>query len=63
VFTIGSGMLHTLRVNSNAGTWIGYQIFAGFGAGAGIQIPFIAVQVVLNSRDMPSGSKLTSGML
>ena len=55
-YTIGSGLLYTLQVNSYAGRWIGYQLLAGFGAGAGIQIPFIAVQVVLNSKDMPSGS-------
>lgn len=57
VFTVGSGLLYTLQVDSPAGKWIGYQILAGFGAGAGIQIPFIAVQVVLNSKDMPTGSR------
>jgi FlaA1/EpsC-like NDP-sugar epimerase len=56
IFAIGSGMLYTLRVDSNAGRWIGYQILAGFGAGACVQIPFIAVQVVLNRKDMPSGN-------
>ncbi|KAI9676968.1 MAG: hypothetical protein M1817_006807 [Caeruleum heppii] len=58
IFTVGSGMLYTLQVPSPAGEWIGYQVLAGFGAGAGIQIPFVAVQVVLNSRDMPTGNAL-----
>lgn len=56
IFTIGAGLLYTLQVDSNAGQWIGYQIFAGAGAGAGVQIPFIAVQVVLSAKDMPTGS-------
>lgn len=57
IFTVGAGLLFTLRVGSNAGQWIGYQILTGFGAGAGIQVPFLAVQAVLNSKDMPTGSK------
>ena len=56
VFTVGSGLLHTLKVNSSIGTWIGYQILAGVGAGACVQIPFIAVQVVLEEKDMPIGN-------
>ncbi|KAF2204866.1 MFS general substrate transporter [Delitschia confertaspora ATCC 74209] len=56
VFTIGAGMLYTLKVNSPAGQWIGYQILAGVGAGASVQIPFIAVQVVTSERDMPTAN-------
>ena len=56
VFAIGSGMLYSLKVGSSTGTWIGYQILAGFGAGACVQIPFIAVQVVLSKKDMPTGN-------
>ncbi|OCL11666.1 MFS transporter [Glonium stellatum] len=58
VFCVGAGMLYTLKVNSNAGEWIGYQILAGVGAGAGVQIPFIAVQVVLSDKDMPTGNAI-----
>lgn len=58
VFTIGAGMVYTLRVDSSAGFWIGYQILAGFGAGGGVQIPFVAIQVALNSKDMPTGNAL-----
>ena len=56
VFTIGAGMLHTLKVDSSASKWIGYQILAGVGAGTCVQIPFIAVQVVLSKKDMPTGN-------
>jgi hypothetical protein len=58
IFTVGAGMLYTLRVDSYAGKWIGYQLLGGFGAGAGVQIPFIAIQVVLNSKDMPTGNAM-----
>ncbi|KAH7114392.1 MFS transporter [Dendryphion nanum] len=56
IFTIGAGMLYTLRPNSPPGHWIGYQILAGFGAGGSVQIPFIAVQVVTNAKDMPTAN-------
>ncbi|KAI4128955.1 MAG: hypothetical protein LQ347_003961 [Umbilicaria vellea] len=58
VFTVGCGLLYTLRVGSGAGHWIGYQILTGLGAGAGVQIPFIAVQVVLSAKDMPTGNAI-----
>ena len=57
IFTVGAGMLYTLQVDSGAGMWIGYQILTGIGAGASVQIPFISVQVVLNAKDMPTGSE------
>jgi len=58
IFTVGAGMIYTIDVNSNTGTWVGYQILAGFGSGIGIQIPFMAVQVVLSAKDMPSGNAI-----
>lgn len=57
VFAIGAGLLFTLKVGSSAGQWIGYQIVAGFGAGAGVQVPFVAVQASISAKDMPVGSK------
>ncbi|EMD91252.1 hypothetical protein COCC4DRAFT_155316 [Bipolaris maydis ATCC 48331] len=56
VFAIGAGLLYTLKVRSPAGQWIGYQILAGIGAGAGVQIPFVAVQVVSSEKDMPTAN-------
>ena len=48
--------MHTLKVNSSKAQWIGYQILAGGGSGAAIQLPFIAVQVVLSSKEIPTGN-------
>ena len=59
LFTIGAGLLYTLKVDSDAGKWIGYQLLAGIGAGAGIQVPFISTQVMLPPKDLPSGNALT----
>jgi len=58
IFTVGSGLIYTLSPSSSSGQWIGYQVLAGFGAGACIQLPFIAVQVVLNAKDMPGGNSI-----
>jgi hypothetical protein len=38
--------------------WIGYQILAGIGAGACVQIPFTAIQAVLSKKDMPTGNAI-----
>lgn len=58
IFTVGAGMIYTLDIDSSTGKWIGFQILAGLGAGAGVQIPFISIQVVLNSKDMPTGNAI-----
>ncbi|TVY67383.1 Efflux pump roqT [Lachnellula suecica] len=58
IFTVGAGMIYLLNVNSGASKWIGYQLLSGFGAGAGIQIPFIAIQVVCSKEDMPTGNAI-----
>ena len=58
LFTVGAGLLHTLKVDSSKGAWIGYQILAGYGSGAAVQLPFIACQAVLSPKDMPSGNAI-----
>lgn len=58
LFTVGSGLLYTLQVDSTAAKWISYQILAAFGVGASIQIPYAAVQVVLAQKDLPVGTAL-----
>jgi Na+/melibiose symporter-like transporter len=58
LFAIGCGLLYTLKVDSSAGIWIGYQVLAGFGMGSCVQVPFIAVQVVASQKDMPTANAL-----
>jgi MFS family permease len=58
LFTIGAGLLYTLKVESPHGVWIGFQVLTGFGMGSCVQIPFIAVQVVASQKDMPTANAL-----
>ncbi|KAL5384412.1 hypothetical protein PMIN02_009220 [Paraphaeosphaeria minitans] len=55
ILTVGSGLIHTLKVDSNPGVWIGYQIVAGLGVGLALQTPFIAVQRAVRPADMAQG--------
>ena len=58
VFTVGSGLLHTLARSSPMKEWFGYQVLGGIGYGVTVQIPFFAIQVVLSQVDIPSASAL-----
>lgn len=55
LMAIGSGLLMTLKVHSNTGMWVGYQLIFGIGSGAGFQQPVLAAQTVLDLRDVPVG--------
>ncbi|RKU40632.1 hypothetical protein DL546_001366 [Coniochaeta pulveracea] len=57
VFTaIGFGLLTLFRPDTGKGVWIGYQIIAGAGVGFGMQQPLMAVQTVLDIKDVPTGT-------
>jgi MFS family permease len=58
IFCIGCGLLFTLTTSTSNGRLIGYQILAGGGAGAGVQIPFIAVQVVATAKELPAANAI-----
>ena len=51
IMPIGAGLLTTLKVSSGAGEWIGYQVLAGVGMGAGLQQSNLAAQKVASRRD------------
>lgn len=51
---IGSGLMSTLTIHSNVGTWIGYQIINGIGRGMSIQQPIQAAQAVVSSDMIPT---------
>ncbi|KAI1266049.1 MFS general substrate transporter [Xylariaceae sp. FL1019] len=54
--SIGAGLLTLLTPGISSGKWIGYQIIFGFGIGLGLQQPLIAVQTVLDIKDIPVGT-------
>ena len=58
VFSVGSGLLHTLTRSSPVGEWFGYQVVGGIGYGVTVQIPYFAIQVVLGQGDIPPASAL-----
>ena len=50
--TIGAGLLYTLDIGTVSGHWIGFQILAGLGWGAGFQIPIIIGQGTAEAADI-----------
>ncbi|KAH6974240.1 major facilitator superfamily domain-containing protein [Ilyonectria sp. MPI-CAGE-AT-0026] len=54
----GSGLLYTLSASSPLSQWFGYQVLAGAGCGMSIQVPILAIQVVLSTVDIPLGTTL-----
>lgn len=55
---IGYGLISTFTPDISKGKWIGYQILAGAGVGFGMQQPMIAVQTVLDIKDVPTGTSV-----
>ncbi|KAJ5641790.1 hypothetical protein N7490_005790 [Penicillium lividum] len=58
LLTIGAGLCTTLHVHSGSGTWIGYQVIIGIGAGVGFQQCMNCLQTVLPLEDIPIGSAI-----
>ena len=54
----GSSLLLLIRTNTLNSTLDGYQFLDGLGSGLSVQIPFVAVQVVLSESDMATGIAL-----
>lgn len=49
---VGSAMIYTLQISSPAAHYIGYQVIAGIGVGAAIQVPLIVAQGISSRADM-----------
>jgi hypothetical protein len=58
IMSIGSGLLTTLKTDTGAGKWIGYQILYGFGLGLGMQQAGMAAQTCLDTKDVMTGVSL-----
>ncbi|KAK0617481.1 major facilitator superfamily domain-containing protein [Immersiella caudata] len=56
MFTVGCGLITTLDLDSPTSEWLGYQVLAGLGLGAGFQIPILVVQATLPLEDVPVAS-------
>ncbi|KAF4469466.1 major facilitator superfamily transporter [Fusarium albosuccineum] len=55
---IGAGLLYTLKVDTSAGKWIGYQLIAGVGWGLALQVPIIVAQSSAAPEDVSSVTAL-----
>ena len=55
ILATGAGLFGLLSAHSPASSWAGYQIVSGIGYGICGQIPILAVQVVLEKEDVPTG--------
>ena len=58
MISIGYGLMTKFHPDTPKAVWIGYQIIAGAGVGFGMQQPMIAVQVVLDIVDVPTGTAI-----
>lgn len=47
ICAIGTGLLIRLRISTSTAEWATYLVISGIGLGMGMQLPFTAVQVVL----------------
>jgi len=56
ITAVGAGLLSTWHVHTGHPMWIGYQVVFGAGVGLGLQLPMIAIQVVLPPTDIPTGT-------
>ncbi|CAK7225441.1 hypothetical protein SBRCBS47491_005891 [Sporothrix bragantina] len=52
IATIASGLLYLLKIGSNSGHWIGFQVLAGLGYGFSFQLPIIYAQSSTTADDM-----------
>ncbi|KAI1752006.1 MFS general substrate transporter [Xylaria castorea] len=59
---VGGGLLTTWTPDTHTATWIGYQIIFGIGVGLSLQQPLIAVQTVLDIKDVPVGTSVITFM-
>ena len=62
LMAIGSGLLTTLKLDSNGGMWVGYQLIFGVGSGAGFPRPVLAAQTVVELQDVPIGVTISMSL-
>jgi hypothetical protein len=55
VTAIGFGLIITFKPDTGSPSWIGLQCLAGIGVGLGMPLPLVAMQAVLDIKDLPTG--------
>ncbi|KAF4633295.1 hypothetical protein G7Y89_g4835 [Cudoniella acicularis] len=54
LLTIASGLYSLLQPGSPTGEWVGFQVIAGIGSGAGLQVAIIAIQATTTGEELSS---------
>lgn len=57
---VGTGLVTTLTIHTRDAEWIGYLIVLGVGVGNSMQHANLAVQAILEKRDIPIGTAMLS---
>ncbi|KAF6838418.1 efflux pump antibiotic resistance [Colletotrichum plurivorum] len=58
LMAVGYALISTFNPSTPSSLWIGFQIIASAGVGVGMQQPLMAVQVVLDMADVPTGTSI-----
>lgn len=58
LLTLGSGLITTWNTTTGSPKWIGYQVIFGAGAGIGVQLPVVIIQLLLQSHLIPTGTAI-----
>ncbi|RDL38405.1 Uncharacterized protein BP5553_02745 [Venustampulla echinocandica] len=58
VCTIGCGLLTTIGLDTPTAIWATYEVIIGSGLGGSLQLPYTALQLVLDENDLPTGNAL-----
>ncbi|KAK8087704.1 MFS transporter, partial [Apiospora hydei] len=53
--SVGAGLMSTLQADSSVGRWVGFQILAGVGSGAALQLGLISMQSATSGEELSSG--------
>ncbi|KAE8423599.1 efflux pump antibiotic resistance protein [Aspergillus pseudocaelatus] len=59
LITVGAGLLYTLDLVTPLRLWIPYQMLAGLGIGASLQVPIIMNQATVDASDMSTMTSMT----
>ncbi|KAH7323166.1 MFS multidrug transporter-like protein [Stachybotrys elegans] len=58
ICSVGSGLLTTIDITTSTVTWAAYLVLTGIGVGMASQLPYTALQVVLDPVDVPVGNAI-----
>ncbi|KAI0017069.1 MFS general substrate transporter [Xylariomycetidae sp. FL0641] len=58
VTSVGAGLLTTINISTPTVEWAAYMVINGLGIGMAQQLPYTALQAVLETEDVPTGNAI-----